>query len=68
MDTLYIQNTAEKEKINAEILFVKTETKPFTKNAYFARFLEGHLSALHSLLGKESRIIRKPLKLLKVQL
>ncbi len=30
MDTLFIQNTMEKESINAEkMLFVKTETKPF---------------------------------------
>ncbi len=31
-------------------------------NAYFAHFLEGHLSALHSRLTKESRIFRKPFK------
>ncbi len=47
MDTLFIQNTAEKENINKEIVvYVKTETKSFTQNAYFVHFLEGHLSPL----------------------
>ncbi len=62
MDTLFIQNTAEKEKIN--VVYVKTGTKLFTQNVYFAHFLEGHLSALHSRLAKESQIFRKPFKII----
>ncbi len=46
------------------MLYVKTETKPFIQNAYFAHFLEGNLSALHSLLAKESRIFRKTFKII----
>ncbi len=42
----------------------KTETKPFTQNANLSHFLEGHLSALHSHLVKESRIFRKPFKII----
>ncbi len=30
----------------------------------FCAFLEGHLSALHSRLAKESRIFRKPFKII----
>ncbi len=41
-----------------DVVYVKTGTKPFTQNAYFAHFLDGHLSALHSHLAKESRIFR----------
>ncbi len=42
-----------KKNIDAKILFyVKTETKAFTQNAY--------LSRLHSRLGQESRMFRKP--------
>ncbi len=44
--------------------YVKTGTKPFTQNAYFAHFLEGHLSALHSRLAQESRIFRKSFKII----
>ncbi len=35
---LHIQNIAEKENNNVEMMFVylKTETKPFTQNAYVA--------------------------------
>ncbi len=43
-----------KDNINVEMLFLKTETKPFTQNAYLLHFLEGHLSPLHSLLTQES--------------
>ncbi len=46
------------------VVYVKTETKPFTQNAYFAHFLEGHLSALHSRLAKESWIFRKSFKII----
>ncbi len=53
-------NTAEKiEHQCGDVVYVKTGTKPFTQNAYFAHFLEGHLSPLHSCLAKESRIFRK---------
>ncbi len=31
---LLIQNIAEKENINADVVYLKTETKPFTQNAY----------------------------------
>ncbi len=64
--TLFIQNTAEKENINAEMMlfYVKTETKPFTQNANVSHFLEGHLSLLHSRLAKESRIFRKRFKII----
>ncbi len=47
-----------------DIVYVKTETKPFTQNGHFAHFLEGHLSALHSHLAKESQICRKPFKMI----
>ncbi len=56
MDTLFIQNTGEKD--------LTTGNKPFSQNAYFVHFLEGHLSALHSRLAKESRIFRKPFKII----
>ncbi len=45
-------------------VYVKTETKLFTQNANLSHFLEGHLSALHSHLVKESRIFRKPFKII----
>ncbi len=48
---LHIQNIAEKENI---IVYLKTETKPFTQNAYLLHFLERHLSPLHSRLTQES--------------
>ncbi len=49
---------------NDDVVYVKTETKPFTQSAYLAHFLEGHnLSALHSRLAK-SRIFRKPFKII----
>ncbi len=38
-----MQNIAEKENINVKIVYLKTETKPFTQNAYLLHFLEGHL-------------------------
>ncbi len=47
-----------------DVVYVKTGIKTFTQNAYFAHFLEGHLSALHSRLAKESRIFRKPFKII----
>ncbi len=34
------------------------------KNAYFAHFLDGHRSLLHSRLAKESWIFRKPFKII----
>ncbi len=37
-----------------DVVYLKTETKPFTQNAYLLYFLEGHLSALHSRLTQES--------------
>ncbi len=43
---------------------VKTGTKLFTQNAYLSHFLEGHLSALHSRLAKESWIFRRPFKMI----
>jgi len=45
----------EKEHINVEIVvYLKTETKPFTQNVYLWHFLEEHLSSLHSRLTQES--------------
>ncbi len=35
-----------------DVVYVKTETKPFTQNANLSHFLEGHLSPLHSRLAK----------------
>ncbi len=46
------------------VVYVKTGTKPFTQNAYLSHFLEGHLSALHSRLTKESWIFRRPFKMI----
>ncbi len=43
-----------------DVVYIKTGTKPFTQNTYYAYYLEAHLSALHSCLAKESRIFRKP--------
>ncbi len=51
-----------------DVVYLKTETKPFTQNAYLSRFLEGHLSPLHSRLAQESRMFRKHVKLMQVQL
>ncbi len=51
---LHIPNIVEKEKINVKIVYLKTETKPFTQNAYVLHFLEGHLSSLRSCLTQES--------------
>ncbi len=51
---LHIQNIAQKENINVEKMLFKTETKPFTQNAYVWHFLEGHLLSLHSRLKQES--------------
>ncbi len=47
-----------------DVVYVKTETKPFTQNANVSHFLEGHLSLLHSRLAQESRIFRKPFKII----
>ncbi len=45
------------------VVYVKTETKPFTQNVYLLNFLEGHLSPLHSRLAQESCMFRKPCKM-----
>ncbi len=47
-----------------DVVYVKTETKPFTQNANVSHFLEGHLSLLHSCLPKESRIFRNRFKII----
>ncbi len=47
-----------------DVVYIKTETKPFTQNANVSHFLEGHLSPLHSRLAKESRIFRKRFKII----
>ncbi len=62
----FIQNTAEKVNINAEMMLLKAKLKPSrsTQNAYLAHFQEGHLSPLHSSLAKERRIFRKPFKII----
>ncbi len=36
---------------------IKTETKPFTQNAYLLHFLEGLISLLHSHLTREQKAI-----------
>ncbi len=53
---LHIQNIAEKieHQCGEDFVYLKTETKPFTQNAYLLHFLEGHLSSLHSRLTQES--------------
>ncbi len=51
-----------------EDVYLKTETKPFTQNAYLSHFLEAHPSPLHSRLTQESRMFRKHVKLMQVQL
>ncbi len=48
-----------------DAVYLKTETKPFTQNAYLLHFLEGHLSSLHSRLTQESQ---SHVKFMKVQL
>ncbi len=49
-----------------DVVYLKTENKPFTQNKYLLHFLEGHLSSLHSRLTQESP---KPCKInVKVQL
>ncbi len=61
---LFIQNIVEKENINqSDLVYIKTKTKPFEQNIYFAHFLEGLLSPLHSSLVQESRMFRKPCKM-----
>ncbi len=62
---LFIQNIVEKEN---NLVYGKTENKPFTQNTYLSNFLEGHLSALHSRLTQERRMFRKHVKLMQVQL
>ncbi len=58
---VYLKYSGKREhQCGDDVVYVKTGTKPFTQNAYFAHFLEGHLLALHSLLAKECRIFRKP--------
>ncbi len=63
---LFIQNIAEKREhqCGEDVVYIKTETKPFTQNTYLSHFLEGHLSPLHSRLAKESRMFRKHVKLM----
>uniref|UniRef100_A0A672RR01 Transducin beta like 1 X-linked n=1 Tax=Sinocyclocheilus grahami TaxID=75366 RepID=A0A672RR01_SINGR len=41
------------QNINAEMMLfcIKTETKPFSQNAYLSHFLKGHLSPLHSRIA-----------------
>ncbi len=43
-----------KHQCGKDVVYLKTETKPFTQNAYLLHFLEGHLSSLHSCLTQES--------------
>ncbi len=51
---LLIQYIAEKQSINIEdVVYLKTEPKPFTQNTYLS------LSALHSCLTQDSRMLRK---------
>ncbi len=47
-----------------DVVYVKTETKPFTQNANLSHFLEGHLSPLHTRLAKVSQIFRKQFKII----
>ncbi len=51
----------KREQCGEDVVYVKTGTEPFTQNTYFAHFLEGHLSVLHSHLA---RIFRKPFKII----
>ncbi len=37
-----------KYQCGEDVVYLKTETKPFTQNANLLHFLEGHLSSLHS--------------------
>ncbi len=37
-----------------DVVYLKTETKPFTQNTYLLHFVAGHLSSLHSRLTQES--------------
>ncbi len=50
---LHIKNIAEKENINCgeDVVYLKTETKPFTQNAYLLHYL----SSLHSRLTQEPK-------------
>ncbi len=41
-------------RYSEDVVYLKTETKPFAQNAYLLHFLEGHLSSLHSSLTQES--------------
>ncbi len=45
---LLIQNIAEKENINADVVYLKTETKPFTQNAYLIFYRDIYHVALTS--------------------
>ncbi len=44
----------QEHQCGEDVVYLKTETKPFTQNAYLFHFLEGHLSSLHSRLTQES--------------
>ncbi len=61
-----IQNIAEKENINVEMMLFTSKLKP--SRSHRMHFLEGRLSALHSCLAQESRTFRKHVKLIQVQL
>ncbi len=50
----------QEHQCGEDVVNLKTETKPFTQNAYLLHFLEGHLSSLHSRLTQESP---KPFKM-----
>ncbi len=39
----------KREHQRDDVVYLKTETKLFTQNAYLLHFLEGHLSLLHSI-------------------
>ncbi len=54
----------KREHQSGDVVYVKTETKPFAQNVNVSYFLEGHLSLLHSRLAKESRIFRKRFKII----
>ncbi len=51
---LHIQYCGKREyQCGEDVVYFKTETKPFTQNAYVWHFLEGHLSS--SLLASHTR-------------
>ncbi len=52
---MFIQNIAEKDNINVEMLFT-SKRKSFTQNAYLSQFLERPLSPLLSRLAREPHV------------